>query len=115
MMDINMDLLQRFIYFLVKRLWYVCKQICWWCCFLKCEKIRNQQLAQNLHKTIIWKSEKGKEYSFFKDNLWGAALAHMQLTSKFNKDFDFYFPGIFFVIVKWRWLKSELFSVSASL
>ena len=30
-----------------------------------------------------------KEYSSFKDNIWGADLADMQLLSKFNKGFRF--------------------------
>ena len=30
-------------------------------------------------------------YSGFKDNVWGADLAHMQLISKFNKGFRFSF------------------------
>ena len=49
----------------------------------------NEQLAKELHKPIIRKFKKGKVYSGFKDNIWGADLADMQLISKFNKGFRF--------------------------
>ena len=44
----------------------------------------NIQLADELHKPIIKKFEKTKVYSSFRDNIWGADLADMQLLSKFN-------------------------------
>ena len=49
----------------------------------------NIQLADELHKPIIRKFEKRKVYSSFRDNIWGADLADMQLLSKFNKGFRF--------------------------
>ena len=49
----------------------------------------NVQLANELHKPIIKKSNKRKVYSSFKDNIWSADLAGMQLLSKFNKGFRF--------------------------
>ena len=49
----------------------------------------NQQLAEELHKPMIRKFEKGKLYSSFKDNIWGADLPNMQLISKYNKIFRF--------------------------
>ena len=49
----------------------------------------NEQLAKELHKPIIRKFKKRKVYSGFKDNIWGADLADMQLISKFNKGFKF--------------------------
>ena len=49
----------------------------------------NEQLAKELHKPIIRKFKKRKVYSGFKDNIWGADLADMQLISKFNKGFRF--------------------------
>ena len=49
----------------------------------------NEQLAKELHKPIIRKFKKRKVYSGFKDNIWGADLADMQLISKFNKEFRF--------------------------
>ena len=42
-----------------------------------------------LHKPIIRKFEKRKVYSTFKDNIWGADLADMQLLSKYNKGIRF--------------------------
>ena len=52
---------------------------------------QNLQLAEELHKPIIRKFKKGKVYSEFKDNIWGADLADMQLKSQFNKGFIFLF------------------------
>ena len=49
----------------------------------------NEQLAKELHKPIIRKFRKRKVYSGFKDNIWGADLADMQLISKFDKGFRF--------------------------
>ena len=49
----------------------------------------NIQLADELHKPIIRKFKKRKVYSSFRDNIWGADLAYMQLLSKFNKGFRF--------------------------
>ena len=49
----------------------------------------NIQLADELHKPIIKKFKKRKVYSSFRDNIWGADLADMQLLSKFNKGFRF--------------------------
>ena len=49
----------------------------------------NQQLAHELHKLIIRKSKRCKVYSYFKDNIWGADLADMQLISKYNKGIRF--------------------------
>ena len=50
---------------------------------------QNEQLAEELHKPITRKFKKRKVYSAFKDNIWGAGLADMQLISKFNKGFRF--------------------------
>ena len=49
----------------------------------------NEKLAQELHKPVIKKFERRTVYSAFKDNIWGADLADMQLISKFNKGFRF--------------------------
>ena len=46
-------------------------------------------LAKEVHKPIIRKFNKRTVYSGFKDNIWGADLADMQLISKFNKGFRF--------------------------
>ena len=50
---------------------------------------QNEQLADELHKPIIRKFKKRKVYSAFKDNIWGAYLADMQLLSKYKKGIRF--------------------------
>ena len=50
---------------------------------------QNDQLTEELHKPIIRKLKKRKVYSAFKDNIWGADLADMQLLSKYNKGIRF--------------------------
>ena len=50
---------------------------------------QNFQLAKELHKPIIRNFKKRTVYSGFKDNIWGADLADMQLISNFNKGFRF--------------------------
>ena len=49
----------------------------------------NEQLAKELHKPIIRNLKKRTAYFGFRDNIWGADLADMQLISKFNKGFRF--------------------------
>ena len=63
----------------------------------------NEQLANELHKPIIRKFEKGKVYSTFKDNIWGADLADMQLLSKYNKGIRFLFCVID-IFNKYAWV-----------
>ena len=46
------------------------------------KSMSNQQLADELHKLIIRKFNRRKVYSSFKDNIWRADLADMQLISK---------------------------------
>ena len=41
---------------------------------------------QDFHKPINKKLKKRKIFSSFKDNIWGADLADMQLISKLNKE-----------------------------
>ena len=50
---------------------------------------QNEQLAEELHKPIIRNFKTRKVYSAFKDDIWGADLADMQLISKSNKGFRF--------------------------
>ena len=50
---------------------------------------QNEQLAEELHKSIVRKFKRREVYSAFKDNIWAADLADMQLISKFNKGFRF--------------------------
>ena len=54
---------------------------------IKSEIMPNQQLAGELHKQIGKKFKKRKVCSSFKDNIWGAHLADMQLTSENDKGF----------------------------
>ena len=50
---------------------------------------QNEQLADELHTTVARKFKKRKVYLAFKDNIWVADLADMQLISKFHKGFRF--------------------------
>ena len=50
---------------------------------------QNEQLAEEIHKPIIRKCAKRKVNSTFKDNIWRADLADMQLISKFYEGFRF--------------------------
>ena len=78
MMDVNVDLLQRSVKFLIKKI--SGKGI---------KNISNKELAEELHKPIIKKFNKGKVYSPFIDIILGADLADMQHICKFNKVFRF--------------------------
>ena len=49
----------------------------------------NEKLAEDLRKPIIREFKRRTVYSGFKDNIWGADLADLQLISKFNKGFRF--------------------------
>ena len=66
---------------------------------------QNQQLAEELHKPIIRKFEKGKVYSTFKGNIWGADLADMKLLSKYNKRIRFLLCAID-IFSKYAWVIS---------
>ena len=46
---------------------------------------QNEQLAEELHKPVIRKFYKRKANFSSKDNIWGADLAAIHLTRKFNK------------------------------
>ena len=68
---------------------------------------QNQQLADDLHKPNIKKFKRRWIYSSFKDKIWGADLADMQLISKFNKgnkfllcDVDIFSKYAWFVLLK---------------
>ena len=47
----------------------------------------NEQLAEELQKPINRSFKKRIVYSGYRDNIWGADLADIQLISKFNKGF----------------------------
>ena len=69
----------------------------------------NEQLAEKLHKPIIRNFKERTLYSEFKDNIWGADLADMQLISKFNKGLRFLLCVID-IFIKYAWvvpLKNE--------
>ena len=59
---------------------------------------QNIQLAEKLQKPIIRKFKKRKVYSRFRDNIWGVDLADMQLISRFNKGFRFYYVLLIFLV-----------------
>ena len=63
----------------------------------------NEQLAEKLHKPIIINLKKRTVYSGFKDNIWVADLADMQLASNFNKGFRFLLC-VFDVFSKYTWV-----------
>ena len=51
----------------------------------------NEQLVKESTKPLMRKFKKRNVSSGFKDNIWGADLADIQLISKFNKRFRFLF------------------------
>ena len=61
-------------------------------------KPQNVQLADELHKPIIRKFKKRKVYPAFKDKIWGADLADMQLLSKYNKGIRFLYVLLIFLV-----------------
>ena len=65
---------------------------------------QNLKLANEFHKPIIRKFKKIKVYSGFKDNIWSADLADMQLISKFNKGFRFLLFVIDIFSNKYAWV-----------
>ena len=79
-MDINEDLLQWSMIFLIKKASAN---------GIKNENISNKKLVEELHKTIFRKFQKRKVHSTFLDNIWGADLADVQFISKFNKGIRF--------------------------
>ena len=64
---------------------------------------QNIQLSKELDKTIIRNFKKRTVYSIFKDNVWVADLAYMQLMSKLNKEFSFYCALLTF-FSKYAWV-----------
>ena len=52
-------------------------------------KYLQKKLTEELHKPIIKNIKKRKVHSPFKDNIWGADLADMQLISNFTKGICF--------------------------
>ena len=60
---------------------------------------QNLQLAKELHKPIIRNFKKRTAYSGFRDNIWGADLADMQLISKFTNGFRFFYCVLLIFLV----------------
>ena len=60
----------------------------------------SELLAEESHKSIIRDFKKRTVYSGFKENIWGADLADMELISKFNKRFRFYCVLLIFLVNK---------------
>ena len=65
--------------------------------------LATHQSAEELHKPIIRKFKKRTVYSRFRDNIWVADLADMQLTSKLNKGFRFLLCAID-IFSKYAWV-----------
>ena len=65
----------------------------------------DEQLAEELHKPIARKFKTRKVHSTFKDNIWRADLADMQLISKFNKGVRFLLCVID-IFSKYAWIVS---------
>ena len=64
---------------------------------------QNEQLTEELHKLITKKFKRGKVYSSFKGNIWGADLANMQLIRKYNKEIRFLLCAID-IFSKYGWV-----------
>ena len=47
----------------------------------------NEELAQELHKPVIRKLKRRKDYARSKDNIWAVDLAKMGPLSSFNREF----------------------------
>ena len=65
---------------------------------IKNKNISNKELSEELHKLIIKKNKKKKLDSSFIDNIWGADFTDMQVISKFNKEFVFYYVLLIFSV-----------------
>ena len=59
---------------------------------------QNLQLEEELYKTIIRTFWKRTVYSEFKDDIWGADLADMQLKASLIKDSDFHCTLLIFLV-----------------
>ena len=68
-----------------------------------------QQLAKDLYNLLIKKFQRGNIYSSYRDNIWGADLADIQLIRKSNKEVRF-LQRVFNIYSKYAWnvaLKNE--------
>ena len=64
------------------------------------KSISNQELADELDKTVIKNFKRCKVYFSFKDNIWGADLADMELTIEYKgtKELGFYYVLLIFSV-----------------
>ena len=67
------------------------------------KSMSNQQLADELHRSIIREFKKRKVYSSLKDNIWGVDLADMKIISKYNKGIKF-FLCVIYLFRKYAWV-----------
>ena len=54
----------------------------------------NEQLAEELHRTVIIKFKRSKVYARFKDNIWAADLAEVESLSSKNKNVKYLLRAI---------------------
>ena len=64
----------------------------------------NEQLAEELHKSVIKKLKRRKVYARFKDNIWAADSAEMESLSSKNKNVKYLLCAID-VFTKYVWVK----------
>ena len=88
MIDINMDLLQLFINLLIKKISGS---------GIKNEKNLKKEIAEELNTPIIRNFNKKEVHLSFIDNIWGPDSADMQLISKFNNGFRFFYVLLIFI------------------
>ena len=84
-MNINVELLQQFVSFLINKLLVVVLK-------MKIFLIKNQQ--KNHTNQLFRNVNKRKVHLPFIDNIWGANIADMQLISKFKKRWRFFLWAI---------------------
>ena len=73
------------------------------CSGVNIELKHNEHLAEELHKPILTIFKKRRVCFGFKDNIWGADLADIQLMNKFNKGFRF-LSGVIDIVSKYSWV-----------
>ena len=64
----------------------------------------NEQLAEDLHKSVSRKFKRRKVYAKFNDNIWAADLAEMESLSSMNKNVKYSSCAID-VFTKCAWVK----------
>ena len=68
---------------------------------VKCETMPNQELAEELHIQLqLLEKLKNEKYTHLLQtiNIWDVDLADMQLISRFNKEFRFYYALLIFIV-----------------